>query len=87
MVASFVKNFLSLSFFSKKKSSVINSFVESWFTFNSSKRFFSGYYPNIDSDGVCSGNPWKIKMDNTEKIEDKDFADKIQFEIKLQMIK
>ena len=51
------------------------------------KRFFSGYYPNIDSDGVCSGNPWKIKMDNTEKIEDKDFADKIQFEIKLQMIK
>ena len=47
----------------------------------------SGYYPNIDSGGVCGGNPWKIKMDNTKKVEDKDFADKIQFEIKLQMIK
>ena len=51
------------------------------------KRFLSGYYPNIDSGGVCGGNPWKIKMDNTKKVEDKDFADKIQFEIKLQMIK
>jgi hypothetical protein len=51
------------------------------------KRFLSGYYPKSDSSGVCSGNPWKIKMDNKKKIEDKDFADKIQFEIKLQMIK
>lgn len=51
------------------------------------KRYLSGYYPDIDSGGTCHGNPWKIKMDNTKKIEDKDFADKIQFEIKLQMIK
>ena len=51
------------------------------------KRFLSGYYPNVDSGGACSGNPWKVNMNNTKKIKDKDFADKIQFEIKLQMIK
>ena len=51
------------------------------------KRYLAGYYPNADSGGTCSGNPWKVNMDNNKKIKDKDFADKIQFEIKLQMIK
>jgi hypothetical protein len=48
---------------------------------------FSGYYPSSDNSRNCKGNPWSIKVSDTEEVEDKDFSSNIKFEIKLPMIK
>ena len=48
---------------------------------------FSGYYPNINETGGCEGNPWKIKVSDTEEEIDKELAPTIKFQIKLPMIK
>jgi hypothetical protein len=48
---------------------------------------FAGYYPDSDPNRNCKGNPWSVKMGENEKVEDKDFASKIKFEINLPMIK
>jgi len=50
------------------------------------KWFISGYYPNIGQGGECTGNPWQVDMSSPETKRE-DFGQKINFSIKLQMIK
>lgn len=47
----------------------------------------SGYFPNTGSDRKCYGNPWSVEMSSSEVEKKEDFGQKINFSLKLQMIK
>ena len=51
------------------------------------KWFISGYYPNIGQGGKCTGNPWQVDMSSPTTEKEENFGQKINFSIKLQMIK
>lgn len=46
-----------------------------------------GYYPQIGTGGKCEGNPWVVDMSSPETKKQEDFGQRVNFSIKVQMIK
>jgi hypothetical protein len=47
----------------------------------------AGYFPNIKTNGKCEGNPWFVDMSAPTTEKEEDFGQRINFSLKIQMIK